>query len=75
MLRFLADLFAADTAARTPANAFRPQVTGMEHRDAPAALSAVAFDPQPEPPSTRTVSVSTTVPGVYVPGPGFLTRG
>ena len=87
MFRFLANLFAADTAstASTPANTFRPQVTGMEDRYTPAALTAVAFDPQPEPPAgTRTAAVSTSttgttsIPGVYIPGvyiPGVYVPG
>ncbi len=85
MFRFLTSLFAADTActSRTPANTFRPQLTGLEVRDTPATLAAVAFDPQPEPPlATRTATVATTtIPGTYVPspefvpGPGFNTGG
>lgn len=74
MFRFLTSLFAADTActSRTPANTFRPQLTGLEVRDTPATLAAVAFDPQPEPPlATRTATVAPSVPGPgFVPGPG-----
>lgn len=87
MFRFLANLFAADTArtTRTPVNTFRPQVTGMEDRSTPASLVATAFDPQPEPPTgTRTAAVSTSttgttsIPGVYIPGvyiPGVYVPG
>ena len=87
MFRFLANLFAADTATSTstPAYKFRPQLTGMEDRYTPASLAAVAFDPQPEPPAgTRTIIIegghtagTTSIPGTYIPGtyvPG-VTRG
>ena len=81
MFRFLANLFAADATRTTAsANRFRPQLTGMEDRYTPASLAAVAFDPQPEPPSSSYDFVSkgtTSVPGVYIPGvyvPG-VTKG
>jgi hypothetical protein len=71
MFRFLASLFAADaTSTPASANRFRPQLTGMEDRDAPASLAAVAFDPQPEPPSSSYAVVSKGTTGV--PGPGFV---
>lgn len=73
MFRFLASLF-ADSTAGTRATTFRPQLTGLEVRDTPAALATVAFDPQPEPPlATRTVTLAPSVPGPgFVPG---VTRG
>ena len=60
MFHFLADLFAATPASRTPALRVRLSLDGMETRCTPALLvnpgTLRGFNPQPEPPLAHQAS-------------------